>query len=75
MAQLVSRITDDEGNEADWIETIWQQPIQRVFWIYAVPNDYARGSIGTIRAKWCFIVCRERLRSMYRPQLLTSSLP
>jgi|GEM_PF-1406196 len=42
MAQLISRLTD-EFSESDWIETIWQLPVQRIFWIYAVPNENARG--------------------------------
>lgn len=42
MPQLITR---DQIDNADltWIETIWQQPIQRVFWIYNVPLNSARG--------------------------------
>lgn len=29
--------------ESNWIETIWQQPVQRGFWIYNVPAMNTRG--------------------------------
>ncbi len=45
MPQVVTR-SDSENKiaELDWIRTIWQRPVQRLFWIYDVPNDGLRGA-------------------------------
>ncbi len=42
MPQLIYR-PEGEPAESAWIEAIWQQPVQRVFWIYGVPDEHERG--------------------------------
>lgn len=42
MAHLLTR-TETEMDELIWIETIWNHAIQRVFWIYKVPQASLRG--------------------------------
>ena len=44
MAQLITRDqNNDEIEGTAWVETIWQRPVQRVFWIYDVPYHTSRG--------------------------------
>jgi hypothetical protein len=43
MPQLITR-DHNEITDLSWIETIWQQPVQRLFWLYNVPHHYLRGS-------------------------------
>lgn len=42
MPQLMTR-EHSESADLSWIETIWQQPVQRIFWIYGVPHHSSRG--------------------------------
>lgn len=42
MARLLIPNTHEIA-ESNWIETIWQHPVQRVFWIYNVPATDMRG--------------------------------
>ena len=42
MARLVTNNNGD-SNDLTWIESIWQRPISRAFWIYDVPSGQTRG--------------------------------
>ena len=42
MPQLITR-DHNEITDLSWIETIWQQPVQRLFWMYDVPPPSSRG--------------------------------
>lgn len=42
MAHLLT-LNTHEMAESEWIKAIWQQPVQRIFWIYAVPPTGSRG--------------------------------
>jgi hypothetical protein len=44
MPLLVTR-SDSENKvaELDWIRAIWQEPVQRLFWLYNVPDTAVRG--------------------------------
>jgi hypothetical protein len=45
MPQLITRNeTQDKIIELDWIGTLWQRPVQRLFWIYDVPDAVQRGA-------------------------------
>jgi hypothetical protein len=43
MPQLITR-DHNEITDLSWIETIWQQPVQRLFWLYNVPHHCLRGN-------------------------------
>ena len=42
MPQLITR-EHDQSADLSWIETIWQQPVERIFWLYGVPHYGSRG--------------------------------
>lgn len=42
MPQLLTR-GDDKVTDLSWIETLWDRPVCRIFWIYGVPSHTARG--------------------------------
>ena len=42
MARLLI-LSVHETAEPTWIESIWQQPVQRIFWVYGVPPTESRG--------------------------------
>ncbi len=42
MARLIPHRASEMAESA-WIETVWQQPIQRLFWIYGVRGTDSRG--------------------------------
>ncbi|GAB2567430.1 sugar 3,4-ketoisomerase [Spirosoma areae] len=42
MARLLTPGTRELA-ESDWIQAIWQQPVERIFWIYGVPPTDSRG--------------------------------
>ena len=42
MARLLT-LSTHEMAQSNWIETAWQQPVQRVFWMYGVPATAWRG--------------------------------
>jgi len=45
MPQLITRSENkNKIAELDWIRTIWQRPVHRIFWIYNVPDAVSRGS-------------------------------
>jgi hypothetical protein len=42
MPQLITR-EHNQSADVSWIEAIWQRPIQRIFWMYGVPQQRSRG--------------------------------
>ena len=42
MPQLIT-LDQAEISNLSWIEAVWKQPIQRIFWLYGVPEHGARG--------------------------------